>query len=264
MVPTRRAPELTQARRLWEIQKSCKIASILAGAVRYHQPGVEPGMAVVGASGRGEWAYAADGETWRPMGEVHPGNALLLEPICEIRFVPVAGWSGHARLSYRAWDRSRHEAGLRVDLSPLDAVGGATAFSGEVTVAAAIIRASAGEGGVEPWLGQPTAQELVGGGAAVIRLDGPGVWQFSLDGGKTWLDFVSVFHGKALLLRAEDRVRFLPNKAASGKVQLGARLWDGRDGAAGEAVNLSRHGATGDGTPFGECVQTRTWRLVGG
>jgi hypothetical protein len=262
-VSTRRAPELTRPGRLPGVQESCKVADILGDAVRCHEPDAEAGLAVVGVKGRGEWAYSTDGEEWRPLGDVHPGNALLLEPTSAVRFLPLPGWCGRAALTYRAWDRSGHEAGRPLDLSAPEAVGGASAFSAEVAVATATIRAANRGAGVEPWRGQPAVGDLVGAGLAVVRLEGQGIWQYSLDDGRAWLDFGEAYHGRAVLLGADARVRFLPRPGGTGKVVLAGRLWEGRDGSAGEIVNLSGHRASGDGTPFSEFVQTRTWRLGG-
>jgi hypothetical protein len=95
----------------------------------------------------------------------------------------------------------------------------------------------------------------------VVRLEGAGTWQLSLDDGRTWHDFGPAYHGRARLLRGGDRVRFVPGPGGSGKVVLAARPWDGTGGAAGGTANLAGRGATGQGTPFGGFVLTRTWRL---
>src|SRR5262249_56742105 len=76
------------------------------------------------------------------------------------------------------------------------------------------VRPSGGAGG----RGGPRVAGLVGAavpgpvaGVAVVGLPGGpgGVWQFSTDGGRHWTDFGTVYHGKARLLRAADRVRFV-------------------------------------------------------
>jgi hypothetical protein len=263
IVATRHAPRLTGPGRLGRIHEGRTVADLLGGTALSSEADVAPGVAVVAARGRGEWAYSLDGgATWLLLGEIHPRAALLLEPTHQIRFIPCPGWSGRAALTYRAWDRSAHASGRRLDLSPLDAVGGATAFSLAVTTATATIRPAC-ETLTEPWRGQPTATDLLGSGLAVVRLEGPGVWQYSLDDGRTWLDAGEVYHGRALLLEAEDRLRFLPRPGACGKVAVAGRPWDGGGGAGGEFVNLSRHGSSGDGTPFSAFVQTRAWRLGG-
>lgn len=263
VLSTRQAPQLTGAGRLARIHEGCEVAEILGGTVLCHEPDAAPGLAVVGAVGRGEWAYSSGGEGWRPLRDVHPGSALLLGPSDAVRFLPLPGWSGRATLTYHAWDGSEHEAGARIDLSAPEARGGATAFSAEAAVATATVRRASRGAGVEPWRGPSTVGDLFGDGLAVVRLEGPGTWQFSLDGVRGWFDFVEAYHGRALLLAAGDRVRFVPRPGGTGKVLLAGRLWDGQAGAAGEVVNLSRHGSTGEGTPFGEFVQTQVWRLGG-
>jgi hypothetical protein len=112
-----------------------------------------------------------------------------------------------------------------------------------------------------PWTGSSTMKELVGDGMAVVRLTGEGRWQYSLDDGHTWCDFGPVYHGRARLLRAEDRVRFRPSRGAAGLVVIAGRPWDGQSGTAGDIVSLASRSSHGEGTPFGEYVKTRKWDL---
>jgi hypothetical protein len=151
-----------------------------------------------------------------------------------------------------------------VNLAPRDAVGGSTAFSRATASALLPLAPQLPETpSTGPWEGTPTLAELFGAGVAVVRLEGAGTWQFSLDDGRTWQPFAPVYHGRTRLLRATDRVRFLPDRAATGKVMIGGRTWDGRRGTAGGAAALAGRSSYGEGTPFGEFVQTLTWWLTG-
>jgi hypothetical protein len=110
-----------------------------------------------------------------------------------------------------------------------------------------------------PWVGAPTVAELLGEGLAVVRIAGEGKWQFSLDDGRTWRDFGAVYHGRARLLRAGDRVRFRPQRGAMGPLILAGRPWDGSVGEPGDTVSLAGRGSHGEGTAFGANVRTRRW-----
>ncbi|MFO0844640.1 MAG: cadherin-like domain-containing protein [Gemmataceae bacterium] len=261
--PARLAPELLGPGRLSSPVEGMRVADLLRGTARSHEPDLEPGLALTGATGRGQWEYSLDGgASWQPVGEVESTHPFLLGPSDRFRFVPRPGWSGRVQLTYRAWDRSAGEAGARVDLAGPEACGGATAFSeAAVTLSATLGPPAARRPVTEPWREPLSAEGLVGAAAAVVRVEGDGVWQFSLDGGRSWQDFGDVFHGRARLLRDQDRVRFLPRRGAWGKVAISARPWDGAAFAAGEVVNLAGHRAVGDGTAFGEVALTRAWRL---
>jgi hypothetical protein len=266
IVTKHRAPQVSAAGRLFTILESCRIAELLEGTVVCNNLDTQPGLAIVGTAGRGDWFYSLDDGSWHRLEGVYPARALLLGPTHALRFVPRAGWSGRVKLTYRGWDGSEHEAGQWVNLARCHATGGTTAFSHEVAMATTTIERTARPGlpaVAEPWFVQPTAQELVGAGIAVVRLEGEGTWQYSLDDGQSWHDFGAVYHGRARLLRSGDRVRYLPRKDGTGKVLLSGRAWDGREGSAGSIVNLAPSGSCGEETPFDDLVQTRTWRLGG-
>ncbi|MFM7150082.1 MAG: cadherin-like domain-containing protein, partial [Gemmataceae bacterium] len=260
-----RAPELVGPGQLVRVQEGCPVEDVLQDAVRRSSTEVDPGLAVLSIQGRGDWDYLLPkSKEWLPLSEVGPSRALLLGPATLIRFTPRAGWTGRIQLQFRAWDRSSGAEGECVDLSARWAFGGTTAFSAEAgNVTASVTSRFPRLNVVEPWVEELTAEDLIGEGMAVVRAEGMGVWQFSLDGGRSWQDIGPVYHGRARLIREHDRVRFLPRKGGSGKVTLIARPWDGTGPDAGDVTNLAGHHAFGQGTPFGESLQTRSWRLDG-
>jgi hypothetical protein len=73
-----------------------------------------------------------------------------------------------------------------------------------------------------------------------------GTWQYSLDG-TNWQPIGNVTFNKALLLSANDWLRFVPKRGFLGAVTQSAYAWDGGGGSdAGAFVNLSSHtGGTG-------------------
>ncbi|HEX3150835.1 MAG TPA: Ig-like domain-containing protein, partial [Gemmataceae bacterium] len=87
-----------------------------------------------------------------------------------------------------------------------------------------------------------------------------GTWQYSLDNGAVWKTFGTVGNNAALLLRATDFVRFMPNANANGTATLLYHAWDQSTGVYGTKVNLTLAGATGGKTAFS--VGTQTAKLV--
>jgi hypothetical protein len=265
--PLRRAPQLAGNGELAAAPDGWRVEDVLDGTASCCEPDLTAGVAVVGVAGRGQWQYSLDaGATWLDLSEPHHTRALLLGERDVLRFVPRPGWSGPIKLTYHAWDQSTGQAGAVVNLSARNAVGGSTAFSKATACAAGNVVAPAAperqpDPTIDPWTAAPTLGELVGGALAVVRLEGQGTWQFSLDDGRTWSDFGPVYHGRARLLRAGDRVRFLPRRDGAGKVALAGRPWDGRGAGSGETLSLAAKRSYGEGTPFADSVRTRTWRL---
>ncbi|HEX5446503.1 MAG TPA: right-handed parallel beta-helix repeat-containing protein, partial [Pirellulales bacterium] len=100
-------------------------------------------------------------------------------------------------------------------------------------------------------------------GIAVVSVAGNGIWQYSLDGGGSWVSIspTSVSTANALLLPGPSGpgapgalVRFLPAQNytdSTGAVNMKFFAWDQTDGAAaGSHVNLSGGGATGGATAY--------------
>lgn len=260
IVPPHHAPRLLGIGTIDRLAKGMSASDILAGRADAPE---ECGLAVVGVAGDGSWKCSHDeGRTWLPVDGIRPARALLLSPADRLRFAARDGIATVARLTYRAWDRSSHHAGERADLDAPDAVGGASAFSREVTTATLRIRppvALAERPLADPWRSPLGGTELVGGALAVVRLVGPGTWQYSV-GGAAWRECRAVYHGRALLLGGEDRLRFVPREGATGPVSLTLRAWDG-DGARRGHARLSSRASVGGDTGFGESVQTANWYL---
>jgi hypothetical protein len=94
------------------------------------------------------------------------------------------------------------------------------------------------------------ADRLAQVGMALIGTTGNGTWQYSRDGGRTWIAVGAVSAGKALLLASSDRLRFMPARGWSGKADITYRAWDLTTGKAGTRVDLSAASAVGGGTAF--------------
>ena len=92
-------------------------------------------------------------------------------------------------------------------------------------------------------------------GIAVVGADNThGAWQYSTDGGPTWIDFDTPAPNNVRLLAANTLtlVRFVPNANWNGTVAGGLifRAWDQTSGVAGNSVDLSGALAVGGSTAF--------------
>ena len=178
-------------------------------------------------------------------------------------------------LTYRAWDQTSGSAGTKVNTS---SNGGTTAFSTAVDTASITVSAINDAPVLTPVgpvlsgitedqtsnAGQ-TVASIVGAsisdvdsgaveGIAVTALtSGNGTWQYSTNGGSSWTAVGAVSNTSALLLRASDYVRFVPNAQNATSGSLTYRAWDQTSGSAGTKVNTSSNGGT---TAFSTAVDT--------
>ncbi len=236
------------------------------------------GIAIVGLdTSHGAWQYSLDGgSTWATISGVATSNALLLRSSDLLRFVPDADYNGtlNAAVTFRAWDQLWHDAGDYVDTSTS---GGATSFSTATETAGITVHnvndAPVLDDGYDLHLNDINEDDLTNGGTtiadllasaggnpvsdvdtgalagiAVIGADTThGAWQYSTDGGATWLDLGSVSNTNALLLRDSDLIRFLPEPDYNGTLDaaLSFVAWDQTSGSAGSYADTAAGGSTG-------------------
>ncbi|WP_449228167.1 DUF4347 domain-containing protein [Azospirillum argentinense] len=82
-------------------------------------------------------------------------------------------------------------------------------------------------------------------GIAVTGLtSGTGAWEYSLDDGATWTAVGTPSDGAALLLRAADRLRFVPDGRNATTASLTYRAWDRTGGSAGSTADTTANGGT--------------------
>ena len=103
---------------------------------------------------------------------------------------------------------------------------------------------------VGPAITDPDPGAAVGIAAIGFTGQSNGSWQFSLDAGETWIGIGSVSPSSARLLRAVDRVRFVPNSDFGGSASITYHAWDQMSGTAGGLANLAGAGAVGGQTSF--------------
>ena len=84
-------------------------------------------------------------------------------------------------------------------------------------------------------------------------VSGNGTWEYSTDGGGSWNAVGAVSNNSALLLRAVDRLRFVPDGLNADVASLSFRAWDQTTGTQGSKVDVSTNGGT---TAFSSAIET--------
>ena len=227
------------------------------------------GIAIVGAVG-GTWQYQNAGSTlWNAVPSVSESSAFLVPSSASIRFLSTANGHGTETLTFRAWDGS---AGAADKPFTVPAIGGATSISSAQASASVTVNAinhaptwTVAGLNLKPVLpgatppGNTVASafsnyftDLDGNppGIAVTALSGTtnGTWQYSLDG-VNWINMPTtganaVSLRSALLLSANDYLRFVPKSGFLGTATFTAFAWDGTTGSAGQSANLATAGQT--------------------
>ncbi|MES2992095.1 MAG: DUF4347 domain-containing protein [Pseudomonadota bacterium] len=253
------------------------IASFIGASMSDVDAGAAQGIAIFAAdAGNGTWQFSIDGGTsWAALGTVSDAAALLLRATDSIRFVPDGANGTAGSISYRAWDGTSGLAGTLTDAS---VAGGTSAFStvsdtASITVAA--VNDAPALGAIAPTLASITEDQTANGGQSVASFIGTsitdadagavqgiaifaadagnGTWQFSTDGGTTWAALGAVTDSTALLLRASDSIRFVPDGANSTAGSIDYRAWDQTSGLAGTLADAS---VAGGATAFSAASDT--------
>ena len=257
------------------------VTSFLGTSVGDADAGALEGIAVTAICGCGAWEYSLDGgANWSDFGTVAFDAALLLRDTDLIRFVPDGENGDIASFTYHAWDRTSGTAGGMADLTL--GTGGATAFSDgsdtasieatdvndapTVAGGAAVSLAAIDEDAADP-PGEATydlfaphfadvdffgtfAGVAISGNAATAA---EGVWQWSMDGGGSWVDVpTDLSSTHALLLCECPLLRFVPAADFNGAAPaLTVHLIDDSAGPVtdGDFADLVATG-TGGTTPY--------------
>ncbi len=234
--------------------------------------GAVQGIALFGFSGTGgTMEYSLDGTNWFSIGSVSATNALLLRSTDLLRFNPATDNGGTLTVDYRGWDQTSGTVGTKVDAS---VTGGTTAFSSAADQSVATI-ASRNDAPVLDNSGTMTFTTITedqtansgqsvasvvssAGGDRITDVDtgaiegiaitattnGNGSWEYSTDGGSTWNAVGAVSNTSALLLRATDSLRFVPNSQNATSGDITFRAWDQTTGTFGTKVDASTTGTT--------------------
>ncbi|MEA3642681.1 MAG: DUF4347 domain-containing protein, partial [Lamprobacter sp.] len=81
-------------------------------------------------------------------------------------------------------------------------------------------------------------------GAAISETTGNGAWQYSTDGGSTWTAVGAVSASAALLLDADQLLRYVPDGVSDETATLTLRGWDQSSGAPGTTADTSSNGGS--------------------
>ncbi|MFN6998191.1 MAG: hypothetical protein ACK4PH_28730, partial [Aquincola tertiaricarbonis] len=183
-----------------------------------------------------------------------------------VRLVPDGVNATSASFDFRAWDGSSGTAGSLADAS---LNGGSTAFSSasdNASLSVVVINEAPVLTPGAPVLTAITEDDKANAGQAVGSLvagriadrdagaltgvaltsqsPGQGRWEYSLDAGATWAAVGSVTDDSALLLRATDRLRYLPDGSGADSASFGFRAWDQSTGTAGSLADTRLPGGS--------------------
>ena len=260
------------------------IATMLAGLTYGDlDTGAQKGIAVTAVSGSGSWQYSTNGVTgWTNFGTVSTGASLLLVQTTYVRFVPGGANGETATLTFRAWDQTSGLASSSGVPRTADTSvsGGSTAFSSGTASASLIVTDVNDAPVLTP--AAPTLPGLTDGainnngvlvgslyggnytdvdtgalkGIAITSLNsGNGTWQYSLDG-TTWSNVGTVSASSALLLRASDHVRFVPDGINGTSASVTFRAWDQTGASAGQQGTKVDASVAGGTTAFSTALDT--------
>ncbi|WP_145391307.1 DUF4347 domain-containing protein [Stieleria neptunia] len=262
------------------------VASIIASAggdrITDVNFGPVEGIAVTATDdGNGHWQYSINsGSTWSDVGTVSDTSALLLRENDLLRFVPDAKNGTPPTVTFRAWDQATGTAGTTADTS----INGATTPYSVASEVASITVTDVNDAPVLDNSGTMTLTSITedeltnsgdtvasvllsAGGDRVTDVDigavegvairslssGNGTWEYSTDGGSSWAAVGSVSDTSALLLRAVDRVRFIPNGESGTTASFDFYGWDQTGGTHGTKVDASIRGGV---TEFSSASET--------
>ncbi|MFN6447417.1 MAG: FG-GAP-like repeat-containing protein [Nostoc sp. DedSLP05] len=98
-------------------------------------------------------------------------------------------------------------------------------------------------------------------GIAVIGVDNAnGTWQYSIDDGNNWINFV-VSETSGTLLRDTAKIRFVPNPGYNGTSEITFRAWDASDGNPSGTTNVVP-GVGGGTTPYSTATETASISVI--
>jgi len=241
------------------------------------------GIALVGVSGSGTWAYSLDGSTFTSVGTVSSTSALLLPDTATLRFTPSGSGAQTATITYRAWDVS---SGADEDKVDTTTSGGYTAFSTATDTASLSVtgnNAAPVLTAVSPTLGTTaltTAKTIalstlvnngtgtttvtdsdsgaVVGGIALTGVTGSGTWSYSLDG-STFTSIGTVSTTAALLLPKTASLRYTPT-GSSETPTFTYRAWDTTTGTSGSTADTTTNGGS---TAFSTATDSASFSVTG-
>jgi Ca2+-binding RTX toxin-like protein len=249
------------------------IGTVLATSTTDPDAGAQKGVAITKLDGtNGTWQYSINGQHWIPIDSTSltEASALLLDSTSRLRFVANAGFTGTPETAtFRAWDQTNGINGNTVNAT---ANGGATSVS-QLDVNILNFAPVLAPGSVPATRNQVDAIEglLVSDFAAsaitdanitnlkgIAITDAPstdGTWQYSTNGGTSWINIGAVSPTNALLLDISNKIRFVPSVNETFNKNISFRAWDQTKGNPGERLDV---GINGGSTSFSNQLATLT------
>ncbi|HEY8085233.1 MAG TPA: DUF4347 domain-containing protein, partial [Methylophilaceae bacterium] len=234
------------------------------------------GIAITGVVGNSNWEYSTDGgSTWTSFGTVSATSSLLLDSTAMVRYSPDLQNGETATFSFRAWDETTGTASTNATPQHANTTtnGGTSAYSTGVattsivvttvndaptiTNGATIILTGTNENTTSS---STTVSSLLTGasqgdvdnsalsGIAITSAAGNGTWQYSVNGGSTWINFGSVSSTNALLLASTAQIRYVPDGNNGETATFSFEAWDQTTDTASTATPSYANATTTGGT----------------
>jgi hypothetical protein len=231
-----------------------KWVSDLIGKITENDPDSETGIAVFSSKGLGHWQFQHESDIWTDFEKNIPANhALLIDASTKIHYIPDGNNGELAYFCYYAWDKSVGRMGDVVDISER---GGTTAFStesGMVSITVTSVNDRPVLSATDASLPDITEDDIDNMGISISHMLGDSVsdpdanaysgialtgwggdqfWQYAINSTSVWQALTVVdFENHALLLSANDRVRYVPNgMVGEEKAYIQYVAWDQSDG----------------------------------
>ena len=190
------------------------------------------GIAVTAHSGKGTWQYQLTGTTdWTNIGFVLAAAPRLLAPTDRVRFLPTPGQSGTAKLSYKAWDGTLTSVATETVTLVVNAVDDKPVLNtaGSPTLTSVAVGATNPPGDlVSALLGSAATDSDPTADLGIAVTGAPstfGTWEV-MTNGTSWEALGAVSSKAPKLLKATDRIRFVPAAGFVGVVKLSFKAWD--------------------------------------
>ncbi len=251
------------------------------------------GIAVIGVENtNGVWEYSTDNRvTWLPFGAVTNLDAVLLDGLTNIRFVPNLNYNGPAgNITFRAWDKtanSNGDTGVNVSNN-----GGTTPYSTSFETATLTVNSvndapvldnsgsmfltNIQEDTLDPPGDRVTSIIASAGGDRITDVDAGavegiavtgadnsnGAWQFSINNGIDWQNLI-VADTSATLLNPQAHIRFVPDLNYNGSAgNITFRAWDQTNGGFNGATGIDVSTNNGGSAPYSAAVETATLTVI--
>jgi cyclophilin family peptidyl-prolyl cis-trans isomerase len=245
------------------------------------------GIAITSLSGMGTWKYSLDSLSFVTIdaSKINVNSALLLPKDAALLYAPDGMHSETPGITYVAWDMTFGNDGQLAHAQD-NVTFAITAFSNAsdhatlnvLSNTAPVLTLANPAPAIGPTMGSTTKDlpfttsissfinngdgttsitdsdsGAVVGGIAITATYGSGTWQFSLDGGSTFLAFSPIADASTSLLLPHDALlRYMPVGLVSEHAIITYHAWDMTSGGAGMRADLTASSSHGGTTAFSD------------